>query len=249
MTPEQLQRAHYDLIAGDYAAHYGDTWSQAYRRRFFEEPMLSGLALRGSTVVEAMCGMGETTEALVKRGANVIGLDISPVEIEIFARRWRGQHTICASILQTGLATASVDCVVVVGGLHHVQPQVPDAITEIHRVLRPGGYFCFVEPHQGSLPDRLRRLWYRHDRYFAENEEALDIAALKRTFADRFIVEVERYQGNLAYLTVLNSLILRIPLAWKRIYAPAMLRLEALVQPLQGPLLSCYAVGRWRKRR
>lgn len=248
MSPDDVQREHYNRIASDYAAHYGDAWSQRYRQRFFNEPMLDGLDLQGRTVVEAMCGIGETTGALIERGARVIGLDISEVEVAGFAQRWPGLSTRCASILQTGIETGSVDCVVVVGGLHHVQPQVPEAIAEIHRILRPGGHFCFVEPHACSLPDRLRRIWYRRDRYFAENEEAIDVGSLKRRFANRFEVEVERYQGNLAYLTVLNSLILRIPLSWKRLYAPALLRLEAMIQPAQGQLLSCYAVGRWRKR-
>lgn len=248
MNPDEVQREHYNRIAGDYAAHYGDAWSQQYRQRFFNEPMLNGIDLQGRIVIEAMCGIGETTRVLIDRGAQVVGLDISEVEIAGFAQRWPGQAIRCASILQTGIDTESVDCVVVVGGLHHVQPSVPEAISEIHRILRPGGYFCFVEPHTGSLPNRLRRIWYRSDRYFAENEEALDIDSLKRRFAGYFDVEVESYQGNLAYLMVLNSLILRIPLSWKRHYAPALLRLEAMIQPLQGRLLSCYAVGRWRKQ-
>lgn len=248
MNPEDLQREHYDRIASGYAAHYGDEWSQRYRRRFFDEPMFGGIDLRGRSVVEAMCGPGETTAALLERGAHVTGVDISGTEIEAFERRWPTARAKCASILDTGIEAGSVDCVAVVGGLHHVQPKVPEAIAEIHRILRPGGHFCFVEPHAGSLPDRLRRAWYRHDRYFAENEESIDVARLKALFADRFDVEVERYMGNVAYLAVLNSLILRVPLGWKRFYAPPLLRLEAMLQPLQGPLLSCYTVGRWRKR-
>src|SRR5690606_6885651 len=110
------------------------------------------------------------TSALIDRGARVIGLDISEVETSEFARRWPGQTACCASILETGIASSSVDCVVVVGGLHHVQPRVPEAIIEIHRILRPGGHFCFVEPHTGSLPDLVRRIWYRRDGYFGANE-------------------------------------------------------------------------------
>lgn len=248
MNPEDLQREHYNRIAAGYAAHYGDEWSQHYRRRFFDEPMFHGLDLRNRSVVEAMCGFGETTQALLDRGANVIGVDISEAEIDAFALRWPAARAQCASILDTGIAADSVDCVVVVGGLHHVQPKVAEAIGEIHRILRPGGHFCFVEPHAGSLPDRLRRFWYRRDSYFADNEESIDVTQLKTRFADRFDVEVERYMGNIAYLAVLNSLILRIPLGWKRLYAPPLLWLESVLQPLQGPLLSCYIVTRWRKR-
>ena len=44
--------------------------------------------------------------------------------------------------------TTSFDCVAVVGGLHHIHPNVKAAVREIHRVLKPGGHFCFMEPHK-----------------------------------------------------------------------------------------------------
>ena len=37
---EKRQKLHYDSIASTYADHYGDKWSQCYRRKFFNEPML-----------------------------------------------------------------------------------------------------------------------------------------------------------------------------------------------------------------
>lgn len=245
---ERLQREHYDRIAHRYAQHYGDAWSQRYRDRFFHAPMLQGIELSGARVLEAMCGSGETTGYLLEQGAQVTGVDISETEVDAFRKRWPGAQARRASILDTQLPDGSFDCVVVVGGLHHVHPHVERAIDEIHRVLRPGGHFCFVEPHAGSLPDRARRIWYRRDRLFAANEEALDVAALKTRFAGKFDFLVERHAGNVAYLLVLNSMILRVPLALKRRIAPALLAVESLLQPLQGRRLSCFVVGRWRKR-
>jgi SAM-dependent methyltransferase len=248
MDTEELQKRHYDRIAAEYAAHYGDAWSERYREAFMNAPMTDGLALAGARVVDAMCGSGETTGHLVARGAQVVGLDISPQEMAEFARRWPGCETRCASILHTGLADASVDAVFVVGGLHHVHPRVDDALAEIHRILKPGGHFRFVEPHRGSLPDRVRRAWYARDRYFAENEESIDVEAMKRAFGDRFEFGPESYGGNLAYLLVLNSLILRMPLWLKPWYARPLLALERAIAPLQGRATSCFVVGRWRKR-
>ncbi len=245
---ERLQREHYDRIAQRYAAHYGDAWSMRYRDRFFNRPMMQGLDLAGARVLEAMCGSGETTGYLLERGARVTGLDISDTEVEAFRARWPRAEAQQASILDTKLPESSFDCVVVVGGLHHVHPHVERAIEEIHRVLRPGGHFCFVEPHAGSLPDRVRRLWYRRDRLFAENEEALDVGALKQRFQGEFEFQIESYGGNLAYLIVLNSMVLRVPLAVKRYVAPALLGVESILQPLQGRSMSCFIVGRWRKR-
>ena len=55
---------------------------------------------------------------------------------------------------------------------------------------------------------------------------------------NRFEFVGKRYGGNIAYLLVLNSLIFRIPLSWKRYYAPAALTIEAALSPLQNPWLS-----------
>lgn len=245
---EQLQKAHYDRIAADYAAHYGDRWGNEYRRRFFNEPLLNGIDLQGRPTLEAMCGEGSTTEFLLERGAKVIGLDISAQEIESFERRWPQCEARCASILDTSLPSESFDCVVVVGGLHHVHPHVVKAIQEIWRVLRPGGHFCFIEPHHGSLPDTIRRFWYRRDNYFAANEQAIDLQSLRTEFGNTFEFVSEEYKGNIAYLLVLNSLIFRVPLWLKPLYAPALISLERLLSPLLGKRLSCFAVSQWRKR-
>ncbi|MBW1988831.1 MAG: hypothetical protein JRI97_04720, partial [Deltaproteobacteria bacterium] len=50
-----------------------------------------------------------------------------------------------------------------------------------------------------------------------------------------------------AYLAILNSMILRVPLAAKRFLAPPLFAAEGLVQRLQGKATSCVALGRWQK--
>ena len=129
-----------------------------------------------------------------------------------------------------------------------MQPQVNKTISEIHRVLKPGGYFCFSEPHMGSLPDLCRRWWYKHDRLFAENEAAIDIENLKKEYSSQFELVGEAYLGNIGYLFVFNSLIFRIPLKLKAMYSPLLLWMEGDINHLQGKVLSCYAVCQWRKK-
>jgi len=248
MNAEQIQKLHYDRIAGEYENHYDDPCSRRYRDRFFHLPMFEGMNLSGMKVIEAMCGSGQTTQYLISREAEVTGLDISQEVIKSFNKRWPECRTICASMLDSGLDSDSFDAVAIVGGLHHLHPNVNAAISEIHRVLKPGGFLCFVEPHQGSFPDLIRQWWYKHDSLFADNEEAIDLNEMKLKFASLFSFDRERYLGNAAYLLVLNSMVFRIPLKLKRFYTPLLLRLESLISPFQGRLLSCFVVCQWRKK-
>src|SRR5215510_14476 len=247
MNAEQIQKLHYDRIAGEYENHYDDPCSRRYRDRFFHLPMFEGMNLSGMKVIEAMCGSGQTTQYLISREAEVTGLDISQEVIKSFNKRWPECRTICASMLDSGLDSDSFDAVAIVGGLHHLHPDVNAAIDEIHRILRPGGYLCFVEPHKSSFPDLIRREWYKRDPLFADNEKAIDLRAMKLEFATRFSFNLERYYGNLAYLLVLNSMVFRIPLRLKPFYTTPLLRLESLISPLQGETLSCFVVCQWRK--
>jgi SAM-dependent methyltransferase len=245
---ELLQQNHYDRIADEYEAHYGDAYSLEYRERFIYGPMFEGINLFGMNVLDAMCGSGHTTEYLLTRNARVTGLDISKKVIDSFNARWSNCRSVRRSLLDSGLPSDSFDCVVIVGGLHHIQPNVSQAIKEIYRVLRPGGYFCFMEPHSGSLPDLVRRFWYKHDHFFSDNEQAIDTVSLEREFSSQFDFNKVNYLGNLAFLLVLNSLIFRIPVGAKRLYSPLLLRLEALINKLQGKTMSCYVVARWQKK-
>lgn len=245
---EQLQQDHYDLIAAEYEAHYSDECSLAYRRQFIYGPMFEGLDLAGMKVLDAMCGAGQTTEYLLLQKAEITGLDISPAVIDSFNSRWAGCSAVCRSLLDSGFPDESFDCVTVVGGLHHIHPHVSRAVGEIYRVLKPGGYFCFMEPHTGSAPDVVRRFWYKHDRFFSDNEAAIDVQALEQEFAPYFDFKKVKYLGNLAFLLVLNSLIFRIPVRVKPLYSPMLLRLESLISKLQGKKTSCFVVGQWQKK-
>jgi SAM-dependent methyltransferase len=245
---EEAQKAHYNRIAAAFEAHYDDPSTRRYRDRFVEQPLLEGLDLNGRDVLEAMCGGGLTTAALLARGARVTGIDISDACIESFRARWPQCRAVCASITSSGLPSESFDAVVVVGGIHHLQPNLDPAFDEIHRLLRPGGSFCFFEPHTGSLPDWFRQRWYQRDSMFSRNEAAIDVDALKARYGARFDFTTERYCGNLAFLLVYNSMIFRIPLALKPWYTPALLRLEEWIGRWQGRRLACVVIGQWRKK-
>lgn len=248
MEAEGTQRQHYNRIAADYEAQYGDPDGLVYRDQFLYEPLVDGLDLEGRSVLEALSGSGHATEFLLKKKALVTGLDISDEAIASFKARWPKCEAICASITESGLPGESFDCIVVVMGLHHLHPHLSEALREMHRLLRKGGTFCFTEPHQGSVFDRLRSLWYRHDSLFAENEESLDIESLKREFADLFEFKTEKHVGGIGYLLVLNSMIFRVPLWLKRLYSPAVMGLEKMFAGFHSRTFSLAVICQWEKK-
>jgi SAM-dependent methyltransferase len=247
-SPSEVQRNHYNLIGTKYHLHYGDSWSIKYRDTFINSVMLKDVPLQGNAVLDAMCGGGETTQYLLQAGARVSAIDISEAVVAINQREWPQCDVKCASILNTGFPDNHFDVVVIVGGLHHSHPHCLEAIQEMHRILKPGGFFCFAEPHLGSILDSLRVFWYRHDKLFMPNEAALDVNDLKRSFSSEFEFVGETYGGNLAYFLVLNSMVFRIPLYLKRLYSPVLFWAESLVNKFQGRKWSCFVACTWRKK-
>jgi SAM-dependent methyltransferase len=241
------QGLHYDQLIDRYEAHTADDLTVRYRRRFIDEPLLAGIDLQGRDVLEAMSGSGHSTSLLLERGANVTGLDVSHQAMALFRLKWPQCRAVVAGILEHRLEAESFDVVLVVGGLHHVHPNVADAVQEIWRLLKPGGFFVFSEPHKGSVVDLFRRWWYRRDPLFEENEAAVDVDHLALCFEGRFVSVGERYFGNVAHTLVLNSMVLRAPTWLKRIYGPTAIALESILNRFLGRRLSCSVSCQWKK--
>ena len=245
---EIKQQEHYNQIAAEYELHYDGKYSQIYRDKFMNSFLFKGMDLKGKRVIEAMCGSGQTTGYLLSKGAIVLGNDISDKAIDRYKEKWPHCETVCSSILDTGLESESFDCAVIVGGLHHLHPKVNEAMDEIHRILKKGGYLCFHEPHSGSLPDKFRSMWYKRDKYFEENEESVDFEKLKRENAGKFNFVSEKYGGSIAYLLVLQSLIFRIPIPVKNVISPALIFMESLLDRFLGKSMSCFVMAQWQKK-
>lgn len=245
---ERAQRAHYDNMSEAYNLAYSDPWSVRYRDEFLHRPMFEGIDLRGKRVLDAMCGYGDLTNYLLQQGAEVTGLDISEAQIEAYQQRW-GCAGLAESILDSGLPSESFDIVAIQGGLHHMPPHLNATVEEVLRLLKPGGVFCFSEPHSHSLLEWPRRLWYRLDPLFEENESSVDVTRLETAFASRFDLRETVYGGGLAYLLVFNSMVFRIPNWLKPYYSPGLFWLESWTRRLPWRSLSLSVFGRWRKPR
>jgi ubiquinone/menaquinone biosynthesis C-methylase UbiE len=134
------------------------------------------------TVVDVGCGTGWLAAGLSRAmpGLPVIGIDLSQGMLE-HARAAGAWPLLRADAQRLPLATASADLIVTRGVLHHL-PDVPAALTEWRRVLRPGGAVvvtCEPTPALEAHVEPLVRalLWVLH-RPLSPEENFWEVASM-----------------------------------------------------------------------
>ena len=104
-------------------------------------------------VLEVGCGPGEAAERIARElGAEVVAIDQSERMVEL--ARERGVDARVGDVQELELGDGSFDCVLAAWMLYHV-PDVDRALSEIARVLRPGGRLVAVT----NAEDHLAELW------------------------------------------------------------------------------------------
>jgi ubiquinone/menaquinone biosynthesis C-methylase UbiE len=112
-------------------------------------------------VLELGCGAGDLSLELLRRGARLTALDVSPGMVEL-ARARAGRFRpgaearfVVGAAEQTGLPDESFERVVGKWVLHHLD--VAAAARETRRVVRPGGRAAFFENQDRNPLLRLAR--------------------------------------------------------------------------------------------
>ncbi|GAA0592709.1 class I SAM-dependent methyltransferase [Streptomyces crystallinus] len=95
----------------------------------------------GSRVLDVGSGTGRpTAQALCAAGHDVLGIDVSPVMVEIATRQVPEAEFRCADIRTTPLQDASFDAVCVYFSLLQMtRKEQTDLVTRLARALKPGG--------------------------------------------------------------------------------------------------------------
>jgi SAM-dependent methyltransferase len=145
----EREREHTDAMAAEMdpaAMPFRDSGAAT----IFEDRIVEVLGdVEGKRILDLCCGAGDLTLRLLKRGAHVTALDLSPGIVAV-ARERAARYVpeadgdfIAAPAEASGLDSDSFDWVVGLWALHHTE--VDASSSEIHRVLKPEGRAVFIE--------------------------------------------------------------------------------------------------------
>jgi len=148
----------------------GETWnweSPAGKLRWKRRVnMLKRMLIPDSKVLELGCGTGYFTHELVDTGAEITAIDISPELLEEARKEFKALNVEFKvdNAYAMSFADEYFDHVVGSSVLHHLE--ISEALSEIFRVLKPGGHIAFTEPNmmnpqialQKNIPYIKRRM-------------------------------------------------------------------------------------------
>lgn len=131
-------RTSYDTVAASYADRLRDSIAKSPSLRM-TLGLFASLVRGNGPVADVGCGTGHVTAHLNSLGLDAFGLDLSPGMIDVARRDHPGLRFAVGSMTALPLPGASVAGLLSWWSLIHVpDAEVPTALAQFHRVLRPG---------------------------------------------------------------------------------------------------------------
>jgi SAM-dependent methyltransferase len=149
-----------ELVRRQYETESGLAVRREAIASFLDGPNAADVALeaaaegRPERVLEVGCGMGQFGERLaVKLGLAVVAVDLSPRMVEL--ARARGLEARVGDVRALPFADGKFDCAIANWMLYHV-PDLDSALSELARVLRPGGRLVAATLREENMADLWR---------------------------------------------------------------------------------------------
>ena len=124
-------------------------WSQKHveLKIFKDQLKKAGIELNGKVIMDGGCGSGYSTELIVNEfhPSRIVAFDFMPEQIALAKKRDLKVDFAVGDLTKIDAADGTFDAVFIFGVLHHI-PQWEEALSQISRVLKPGGVLLVEEP-------------------------------------------------------------------------------------------------------
>ena len=137
-----------DDLWEDHAQWWIDGFTEGVDPEYTEQILpLAEVELRGfERVLDIGCGDGQISRLLAAQGSSVVGVDPTWNQIRVAAERGGGAVFARSGAAELPFAAGSFDAAVACLVFEHID-DVDGAISEVARVVRPGGRFSFFLNH------------------------------------------------------------------------------------------------------
>ena len=190
----------------------------------------------GARTLDYCCGNGENAIFMARCGADVVGVDISPEGIENARQNAaeEGVDATCKFEVMDGEAMAfpddTFDVIIAYGALHHLD--FDNAMSELSRVLKPGGEMIAIEALRHNPIFHLYRKMTMHLRTEWEVEHILTVGHLRRSRQ-----HFDKVEARFFHLAVLAA----VPFRKTVIFRP----LRRFLDRIDEALLRPEAIGKY----
>jgi ubiquinone/menaquinone biosynthesis C-methylase UbiE len=141
--------------------YFDEIEARRYQTHYHLRDLFDSLDGRGRTLLEIGCGIGVDSIQLAGRGFDVTAVDLTENALDVArqfaARRGAAIQFRLGNAERLDFRDGSFDIVYSFGVLHHT-PDIERSVSEVHRVLRPGGIAYVMLYHRDSLVNLVHRM-------------------------------------------------------------------------------------------
>ena len=179
----------------------------------FYEEKIKELLNPSCKVLEIGSGTGLHTYSLIKTGAHVTATDISPNSLKVLEKNLIKKNTqgklvtMIADMEQLPFENKSFDVVTSVGSISYGDEKKVDS--EIHRIIKPTGYFICVDSLNNNPIYRLNR-YIHYLKKERSKQTLLNMPTIQRivSLTSRYKKVEVKYFGSIQFMTPLLSKLL-----------------------------------------
>jgi 2-polyprenyl-3-methyl-5-hydroxy-6-metoxy-1,4-benzoquinol methylase len=123
-----------------------DDYDLGRRTAVLVDEFLAAVAIGDAPVLDAGCGVGGLTRAVVKAGAHVVALDVGPQLAATTRQRYQCDAMV-GTLTALGVRSNTFDVVLSSEAIEHTSDPKA-AVVELYRVVKPGGHLVLSTPNK-----------------------------------------------------------------------------------------------------